>query len=1639
MSRQQPPASTLLTLDVAAGTPVEPLRAHWYRHPVLGERPVVRLVGETAAPGEDAALAFLGFAPAEASEPLARAPRRALGFPSWVLVNDPARAGQALAVVKDMERAAHLARTKPGHAKDRYEALARRLPPAHLPSFWEQAGRAFLSTDRRRYAGMMFEKAREAERVYALATDQADRREAFLEFALAGALPAKSLASTPADLRRHHSPEEAYEAFLELALARARGGLPPWTQLPEQARGLVLQAGRDPATEEERLLGELLALPSTRWASAGFWRDSRAPLLHMAKGSAAVRGALLNLLPEPDSEGDFDGWWLDLLDETGALDALILPAERVPRESAPLQGAAAWLARFLERPRRRWWRRRPPPAQLFELIGRMAPRLRADDRPLILTPRRWGHTFDANLIDVIVEHDIPVCDPPPHARIDLLEWLQSGSDGGVRRSLEHMAADRRYQPLLSAAVPSFCDYAERSVDDLLVSPGLEQLLRRWFQERASAVDRGGLIQAARSLSELAGAAGPRTLGRFPTAYAALARARLAPSLARTLQGGLIDELGWPALEDAVTELQATGPSLGSSASWPVLVVHSATRAIAVGLGGRVAEHDLRLTNPSPHQQPWVLYAGGQFLVSWRDRQSGRQVAYWSGTPNEVFPLAEPRFGRGSPFHGFSLLLPDGGRTSGGRALYPGDRELSGDASHVLWDGDTLWAVDWDREQYVLRELDPHTGERGRHSLPSFLEGRADSGERLLVELCSLAPLPAGLEGTPLGQSGGAVGFRVATVQRGSGPVVRVEGIDGRRLEVLPGVPAQPLALVDLPGATRPRLLAGFIGVELWDPDVSGPLAAIDIGHSGSIRWSARRLPAVGTPLGLPPALWHCLDARDDEGSRALRRVDEEAAAELLHAALEDLDRSQAQRLDQMSRTAAAIERVLPAVSHARLLLGLLGTVATAVQLERRRQQLSGDTLAPQRGGPLRQAPAPSDGLPLDEQALLSALADLGGGSSDPSRPPGQPLGDQLRRLGRFFAGESDADAVTPILRLPALAWPALLSRIGAIAFRAVSPLVSQRERDALLDLLELWACLPFAADPESFHVGEAVGGAGTAGRSERGAWVVLADGVSRLSAGGQWRSGGILIERRDGDGEATALPARVEVAETRRVEAGWGTPAQLAAFVKLARERQAPTPDPAVPEALASRTGLTRAEATLLWAGLPNLDTWYDDFLGPKLRRVLGLKAGEATAARATLRRASPTQRLQLLDAAMPDDPAALWRPLGAGPEDASSPVARLATAWTGLFGRRARPPEDTLVQAAALGLPTPAGELLALLLDPAANPALTLDRDWALAVQDRSHVLLTAGGAGAEPMSQLVLDLAVTVPWAFASRPVGDPLRVRLPELLALVLERLRHPGLLLDAGWHGVERSGETAPKLFGPTPYKGRSGAALAGSADDGLTVAVSVSSWTLALFFRPAVLGDDARATLLRAHARTAWRGDTVAAVGLLRSAGYQTMAERVRATPVPDGGFEANPLLSAPELVRTAAGALGVGHDAAALYLQLLTLLDPTDKNVRRWNRWTRARHRRAAEELLGARLVVEARRERSRRGLFLPGEWVKAPAPNRPLEAWKLPLYGLERDRATGQPRGPLARFLPLMPLHELFTAAWARLEAGDRPEGGAL
>jgi hypothetical protein len=158
-----------------------------------------------------------------------------------------------------------------------------------------------------------------------------------------------------------------------------------------------------------------------------------------------------------------------------------------------------------------------------------------------------------------------------------------------------------------------------------------------------------------------------------------------------------------------------------------------------------------------------------------------------------------------------------------------------------------------------------------------------------------------------------------------------------------------------------------------------------------------------------------------------------------------------------------------------------------------------------------------------------------------------------------------------------------------------------------------------------------------------------------------------------------------------------------------------------------------------------------------------------------------------------------------------------------------------------------------------------------------------------------------------------------------------------------------------------------------------------------------------------------------------------MAARVSATFVPAGQFEANPLLSAPELVERARHRFDLDEDAAALYLQTLTLAAPTTKAIQRFNGWAPARLKKALAALVARDLLVEAKRPRAGRGAFLPGGWEALKAPLPPIESWKLPLYGATKHPERGLVL-PLRQFLAQKPVHQLFEEAWRRLEAGDAP-----
>src|SRR6185436_7850092 len=105
---------------------VDAITARSYHHEAVDGRGVVRLVPGTLGEAEDLSMEFLGFAAAAAPVPVGRGRRLALGFPAWALVHDPANGRHALALVKEMERLARMAKSKPGNAKEGYDELADR-------------------------------------------------------------------------------------------------------------------------------------------------------------------------------------------------------------------------------------------------------------------------------------------------------------------------------------------------------------------------------------------------------------------------------------------------------------------------------------------------------------------------------------------------------------------------------------------------------------------------------------------------------------------------------------------------------------------------------------------------------------------------------------------------------------------------------------------------------------------------------------------------------------------------------------------------------------------------------------------------------------------------------------------------------------------------------------------------------------------------------------------------------------------------------------------------------------------------------------------------------------------------------------------------------------------------------------------------------------------------------------------------------------------------------------------------------------------------------------------------------------------------------------------------------------------------
>ncbi|WP_405829007.1 hypothetical protein [Streptomyces sp. NBC_00105] len=1589
-------------------------------------------------------------------------------YADWAAAHDPDAAGAARTLIEDMRSELGRSRTKPGRFVDTMAARARRLPPAHLPWFWDTVGHRLIGYGSRP-GGRAYAAAREAEARHGLPVDPGYRRANALLFAKGGAMPAKEFGAHQRFLAETLEPDAAHaalDAFLA-AWAGSPADLP--ADLVRRVRASAKAAGHGDE-EVARLVGAILSA-TRRKSVPDALLTAAEQVLTAHRPADTVAAGLVEVFPDGATDG---GAWLRMLIGCGAAEAM--ESGRV----VPEGGLHHWVGNFV-----RMYQyaaqsgggvaRQPLPAEFLDLVGRLGPRLRAAGDPVTVhTTRHHYQGFDADVLDACLAAGVAVVDPGPETRMRF--WGERS-----RRDLAALAADPVFGPRLEGTVHAgltprwSAAHGRRPGSAVTLLPGNEGIAHEVAGRVGKLVDTvagGGMAGAEEAVAEL------ETLLDRPTVTAlggiadALAGAGAAGALRRSLAAGLPEELAWPALESVYAQFAAeagtgtadAGPDAadagsggtdgalpevtgvagvaGVTSTWPVLTVFGRDRAIAVAPDG--VRGSCRFTVPDGATMYAVHYVGGSFLVSWTLKKSPYycDTAVWADRPAEPFTPDQMSglvafAGSLDGAYGFQFETADGGGRHGGtRVLRPGGTEgIDGDEL-LLGDGSRIWtnAVFGRRPWEVV---DPVTGERrGASPLPDF-PGRpasadpaaepSETGMSPAVEALQLAPLPAGLDGSPLGSRDGLVGTRVLfrTRHRDHAPDhYLVESVDGRTARFDIDRPGQePWALWAAPeGAVEDVVLAeaqtrtgvrayAADGVLLWELD----------GHHSprNPRVRPARQVTVSGGVALPPAFWYLLRTRDAAGSRALRTVGRQTADTLLTAAL-----------DGPAALRAAVARELPEVTDPVLAEAVAAVAGRAARVEERRRALHRRVTLLAEAAPAR----PRRSAPDTE--LLPALFGLVSKGERPARDVALPatLG-ALAADGALLAGT----IVEEVRRLsppaPPHDWSQLLGTVDAAAWRAAVAPTPDADRAALLALLDTWADQPFARAGSRWWVGRA--DAGTLDGLRAGGTAVASAAV-RPGGSQCWfvapaaeHTTGDTTEGATADADGDPVPAALAQARLVRVERDDAV--RLRALVEAVDAHgPVPLPEPAAAR-FAELTGVRRAVARLVVAGLVGRPGRDED---RALARKAPYKATPTTAeAYERLRaRLGGAGRRAVLAAALPEDPAELWRPGGV-----LAAVERMAGVWRELIGAQPAVHDEAAdALEAELGLCEVWARRLAGGYE-AAEDTTAEAAGWELASTRYGNKVEVRAvpPAGRElpygtPVGLSLGRIASALVWAWTDRPVGDPAVAGAMALYERLRAELARPELLLELPGGLVQDSSTPIAEQFGP----GRLPVVRGRYAEEGPVTVTAYDSGPLvvvctpggAAFLRPAAVAGPEVWQRLRGITGLAEALDRVAP--LLPGGGLERMMLRARSGALPAGTYEADPRQSCPELVARVGQELGAGADAAALYLQLAALATPTDRNVRRWNRWSARQHTQARDELLATGKVVEAKRARAGRTLFLPGEWSELKAPHLPLETAKLESH-LVRPLWRSEIRAPFGRVLPTAPLHEMFAQAWERLAGG--------
>jgi len=1546
-----------------------------FDHPALDGRTVVRLVEASLDDATEAEMNVLGFSAAEGKAAVGRTRKRALGFPAWALVNHPTKARFALEVMKDFRKAATRAKTKPGHAKDAFTEIAKKLErsvPAFMPSYWEEVGRTFLAEDAANLAAQAFEKARTAERAYKLKVDEDLRAAAYLEFSAAGAVPAKSLAGYADDLAAAFGAKEAERRFFELNVQRIKGGAAPWTGMAKELAKLAKAAKREGA--DTAFLSAVLSSPSLKKAAPDFWAGSREALVALAKSSPEAKARILWLFPEPRSFEKFLPGWLDLLGEIGAVEAVAQSGEAARFATA--------LTRFVTYSDDWGDREEPISARYFSMLEALAPSISKAGEPVALhSYQRWGDDGDysPDVLETALELGLPLAEP-------------KGEDPTI-----NLGDAFTKDPVLVEAHPSYGKLLEAAIaqrfgrDDFEArakgKKGLVAGRRKHLMSIVAKLREGALPALKENLETLTESTSAATFAEFPEAAAAIEGVDVGHAFARTLRGGLIDELTWPAFETTLAALSGPKAEIELHGTRQHPIVRAGRKVVVFHGKDRLEERDLPPIAKEPKD---ILYVDGDLLITFYDQKTHKNLAIWASRAKEAFPLDMWRSGIPE-----IAALPEGGVTTGeGVALRKGDTPSKIAFRDFVTDGTAFWTTEelYD-DRFKLVELDPKTGKRGRPSWPAFVREASERDDRFKLVAAQLMPL-AHAEGALTGQRDGLTGRYVRADEKAP------EGTDDIEITRIDGKTwtgnFRPDALVDFPGADTLRALSVS---SAWSDDTSDEISIVPGGRSdgasgwfGDDKWKTAAFPL------LPREGWlDYLGVRDEASSRALRAVTDEAATAILAAAAED----DADEEDDISHALAAVKKHLPAVKNTIL------QRATAIVAKVAAAHVTDLATLQDRGA----------GEGATDDAVAAALPHF----PTEGYEDGFCITD-LKAVGAAFREKKRAK-----LTASRISWELRIEAMAKIVcFAATRPSTSDDARATLRELATGLA--------ESGLMGTTVtrtelsvktGSPFFHGKPKgRDAWLAEHEGALVFAR--------VVDEDEDeprqkvivlAAGSAFVVPA--DATETTRETVS--IPDDRAFVDETFRELSARGPVPHAPTAAALVTAevpITAAEAVLLLAGLPRWGEYRNDFLGKELRTALDLKQGDAAKAKDKLNELPHGQLFALLaGAANVPTAKGLWAP----PEDPESSARALANAAKLALGKTVAVREELVTaieKELSLELPVRKALALALTAGDEGNPLLTPRKPppkW-----------FQLGDGGEHFSAEVVATIGQLVPYLATSLPVGDEYRAAVPALYDRTRANLEASDFLLPLGdrYEGDEKkAAATIDRVGGKKVTFNVTIDETIEGRDNGTVLAAPSGDDSVVLALRTASLRAHRAAVLPYLGASGTKEDDTIYGVEAAKAAYYilskecEELVESVRSCKAAEGSYELDPRVSAKKVVKDMAAAIALDEDAAALYLQMLALPNPSKKNILLWNAWRTAQYDAAAQALLKKKLVIEGKRERAGRDIFLPGSWEKK-SRGLSMETYKVPIYdrvSFDEARVTVAPKA-------------LYTRAFARFSAGEKP-----